>query len=155
MLCNIFAIICSTQWGHTQSSKCGICCWLDKHNMTISIAIANYRLKYSDIFKVPMKLKIILHNFLVYILMLTSHESKTTQHKFNGRKGVGDEVLKLPIGIMQDNTQVSWLATRGLVLSLRALGNKHNNMPYTGILIPGPLGTNKTTSLGSEAMLGS
>ena len=31
-----------------------------------------------------------------------------------GEKGVGDEVLELPIGIMQDNTQVSWLATRGL-----------------------------------------
>ena len=47
-------------------------------------------------------------------LMLSTHESKTTGHKFNGRKGVGDEVLELPIGIMQDNTQVSWLATRGL-----------------------------------------
>ena len=47
-------------------------------------------------------------------LMLPTHESKTTGHKFNGRKGVGDEVLELPIGIMQDNTQVSWLATRGL-----------------------------------------
>ena len=45
--------------------------------------------------------------------MLPTHESKTTGHKFNGRKGVGDEVLELPIGIMQDNTQVSWLATRG------------------------------------------
>ena len=47
-------------------------------------------------------------------LTLPTHESKTTGHKFNGRKGVGDEVLELPIGIMQDNTQVSWLATRGL-----------------------------------------
>ena len=47
-------------------------------------------------------------------LMLPTHESKTTGHKFNERKGVGDEVLELPIGIMQDNTQVSWLATRGL-----------------------------------------
>ena len=46
--------------------------------------------------------------------MLPTHESKTTGHKFNGRKGVRDEVLELPIGIMQDNTQVSWLATRGL-----------------------------------------
>ena len=46
--------------------------------------------------------------------MLPTHESKTTGHKFNGRKGVGDEVLELPIGIMQDNTRVSWLATRGL-----------------------------------------
>ena len=49
------------------------------------------------------------------LLMPPIHESKTTQRKFNGRKGVpGDEVLDLPIGIMQDNTQVSWLATRGL-----------------------------------------
>ena len=46
--------------------------------------------------------------------MLPTHESKTTGYKFNGRKGVGDEVRELPIGIMQDNTQVSWLATRGL-----------------------------------------
>ena len=46
--------------------------------------------------------------------MLPTHESKTAQHKFNGRKGLGDEVLELPIGIMQDNTQVSWLATRDL-----------------------------------------
>ena len=41
-----------------------------------------------------------------YYLMLPTHESKTTGHKFNGRKGVGDEVLELPISIMQDNTQV-------------------------------------------------
>ena len=47
--------------------------------------------------------------------MLPTHESKTTQHKFSGRKGVGDEVLELPIRNMQDDTQVSWLATKGLI----------------------------------------
>ena len=44
-------------------------------------------------------------------------------------------MLELPKGIMQSNTQISWLATRGSVLSLRALGDKHNSMPYTGVLI--------------------
>ena len=41
---------------------------------------------------------------------------------------------------MQGNTQVSWLATRSLILSLRALGNKHNNIPYIGVLIPRAFG---------------
>jgi len=34
--------------------------------------------------------------------MLSTHEMKTT-HKFNGRKGVEDEVLKFPLRIMQNN----------------------------------------------------
>ena len=91
--------------------------------------------------------------------MLPTYESKTTGHKFNGRKGVGDEVLELPIGIMQDNTEVSWLATRGLsplpqgpweqtqqhaVLMPRAFGNKQSNIPwfrgYAGVLIPRAFG---------------
>ena len=49
--------------------------------------------------------------FILHInlaLMRPTHESKTIQDKFNGRKGVGDEVLELPMGIMQDNTQVGW-----------------------------------------------
>ena len=36
------------------------------------------------------------------ILMLPTHEIKTTQ-KLIGRKGVEDEVLELPIRIMQSN----------------------------------------------------
>ena len=36
-----------------------------------------------------------------------------TTHKFNGRKGVKDEVLELPIRIMQSN--IGWLATRGFL----------------------------------------
>ena len=34
--------------------------------------------------------------------MLQIHDMKTT-HKFNGRKGVEDEVLELPLIIMQSN----------------------------------------------------
>ena len=99
---------------------------------------------------------------LFWKLMLPTHESKTTGHKFDGRKEVGDEVLELPIGIMQDNTQVSWLATRGLsplpqgpweqtqqhalywVLMPRAIGNKQINISwfrgYAGVLIPRAFG---------------
>ena len=64
-----------------------------------------------EVIKLKLKLNILEKPILVWKalkpkLMLPIHESKTTGHKFNGRKGVGDEVLELPIGIMQDNTQV-------------------------------------------------
>lgn len=36
--------------------------------------------------------------------MLPTHEIKEDTTTLNGRKGVGDEVLELPIGILQDDT---------------------------------------------------
>ena len=90
------------------------------------------------------------YNCLKCGLILPTHESKTTQHKFNRRKGVGDEVLKLPIGIMQDNTQVSWLATRGL--SPLPQGPWEQTQQHALYWGPNKT-TNKNASLGSEVML--
>ena len=36
--------------------------------------------------------------------MFQTHEIKQDNNNFDGRKGVRDEVLELPIGILQDGT---------------------------------------------------
>ena len=36
--------------------------------------------------------------------MFQTHKIKQDNNSFDGRKGVGDEVLELPIGILQDDT---------------------------------------------------
>ena len=46
-------------------------------------------------------------------LMLPTHEMKST-HKFNGRKGVEDEVLEFPLRIMQSNIGNERFLTRVL-----------------------------------------
>ena len=45
--------------------------------------------------------------------MLPTHEMKST-HKFNGRKGVEDEVLEFPLRIMQSNIGNERFLTRVL-----------------------------------------